>query len=41
MAEQSGAERLTHIEFDVSAGTHPSPDVEQERRIAVYDFCLL
>ena len=38
MAEQSGAERLTHIEFDASAGTHPSPDVEQERRIAVYDL---
>ena len=38
MVEQSGAERLTHIEFDVSAGTHPSPDVEQERRIAVYDL---
>ena len=38
MAEQSGAERLTHIEFDASTGTHPSPDVEQERRIAVYDL---
>jgi uncharacterized protein (UPF0262 family) len=38
MADLSGAERLIHIEFDESAGTHPSPDVEQERRIAVYDL---
>lgn len=38
MAEQSGTERLIHIEFDESTGTHPSPDVEQERRIAIYDL---
>ena len=38
MAEESGGERLMHIEFDEGSGGHPSPDVEQERRIAVYDL---
>lgn len=38
MASDSGDERLIHIEFEDGAGAHPSPDVEQERRIAVYDL---
>ncbi len=38
MAKQPGDERLIHIEFDEGAGVHPSPDVEQERRIAIYDL---
>jgi uncharacterized protein (UPF0262 family) len=38
MAEETTAERLVQIEFDEGAAPHPSPDVEQERRIAVYDL---
>ena len=38
MAKQPGDERLIHIEFDEGASVHPSPDVEQERRIAIYDL---
>ena len=38
MADETTAERLVQIEFDEGTGPHPSPDVEQERRIAVYDL---
>ncbi len=38
MADESTAERLIQIEFDEGTSPHPSPDVEQERRIAVYDL---
>ena len=38
MVEPSGKERLIHIEFDEESASHPSADVEQERRIAIYDL---
>lgn len=38
MADESGSERLIHIDFEEGASAHPSPDVEQERRIAIYDL---
>tara|TARA_Y100000588_G_C13387961_1_gene557755 strand:- start:3 stop:488 length:486 start_codon:yes stop_codon:yes gene_type:complete len=38
MSGESAAESLIQIEFDEGTGPHPSPDVEQERRIAVYDL---
>ena len=38
MSGESASERLIQIEFDEGTGPHPSPDVEQERRIAVYDL---
>ncbi|MBT3925947.1 MAG: UPF0262 family protein [Rhodospirillaceae bacterium] len=38
MTEGSGDERLAEIDFEEGASAHPSPDVAQERRIAIYDL---
>jgi uncharacterized protein (UPF0262 family) len=38
MTEESGSERLIDIEFEQGARAHPSADVAQERRIAIYDL---
>ena len=38
MADELGSKRLIHIDFEEGARAHPRPDVEQERRIAIYDL---
>jgi len=38
MSDESAAERLIQVEFNEGTAPHPSPDIDQERRIAIYDL---